>query len=112
MPMIRLPRRLSLLHIARTRAPRGAAATVVLLAWVFLTQTLLIVHRIEHSNAVEAVTCALCVAADRLAADVPDTPHAIDGPDAASVELNVSAILGIPALVSYRSRAPPEHLQA
>jgi hypothetical protein len=96
----------------KQRMPRRGAGIVLLFAWVFLSQTLLIVHRIDHAKSSEGVPCTLCVAADHQAAAVTDAPHAICGPTPASVDAAVSGAWRIPALVPYRSRAPPERLDA
>jgi hypothetical protein len=109
--MSRLPHGPSL-QAAKARVPRRGAGIVLLAAWVFLSQTLLIVHRIDHASRPEGVTCTLCVAADHQAAAVADSPHAIDRPAPASIDFVVSGGLGAPTLVPYRSRAPPERLHA
>jgi len=87
-------------------------ASLVLLAYMLLAQTLLIVHRIDHSRPEHGAVCALCVAADHAAAPsrqavvavsplVPDTVSASTPPLAAAL-----------VILSYRSRAPPGHRRA
>jgi hypothetical protein len=109
--MSRLPHGLSL-QAARSRVPRRGAGVFLLLAWVFLSQTLLIVHRIDHAKKPEGVTCTLCVAADHQAAAVAEAAHAIHAPDTAFVASSISGAPRAPSLLSYRSRAPPARLHA
>jgi hypothetical protein len=94
------------------RVRRRRPAVLALLGFLFVAQTALVVHRIDHNNAEHTVACALCVAADHFAV-VPGTPvHALVPSPPESVS-SVTTMPTIPALiVSYRSRAPPSHLLA
>jgi len=90
---------------------RRRPAVLALLAFLLLAQTLLVVHRIDHTNAQHSA-CAVCVAADHSAALPGAAVHAF----APSVPEPVSSVVAEsthPTLVvSYRSRAPPSHLLA
>ena len=98
--------------LARLRAERRSPATLLLLGWVLLAQTALVVHRIDHNAADHNTVCAACVAADQ-SADAASTPLFVSIPQAPMpVATSVAESAGTPALVSYRSRAPPEHPQA
>jgi hypothetical protein len=94
--------------LARLRAPRRGAASLMLLASVLLAQTALVVHRIDHNAADHNTVCAACVAADQ-SADAGSAPVFINVPQApTSVATAVAESAGTPALLSYRSRAPPK----
>jgi len=97
--------------LARFRARRRGPASLLLLAVVLVAQTALVVHRIDHNSADHAV-CTACVAADQ-SADAASTPLFVSIPQAPMpVATTVAASAGSRTLVSYRSRAPPERLQA
>ena len=84
----------------------------MLLGWVLLAQTALVVHRIDHNAAGHNAVCATCVAADQ-SADASSAPLLINIPLAPTpVATSVAESAGTPALISYRSRAPPERSQA
>ena len=90
---------------------RRRPAVLALLAFLFFAQTLLVVHRIDHTNAQHSA-CALCVAADHSAALPAAAVHAFV-PSVPDPVTSVVAESARPALiVSYRSRAPPPHLLA
>jgi hypothetical protein len=76
--------------LARLRARRRGATNLVLLAWLLVAQTALVVHRIDHN------------AADHNTLPQAPTP----------VASAVAESAGTPTLVSYRSRAPPQHSRA
>ena len=98
--------------LARLRERRRGPASLILLAWVLLAQTALVVHRIDHNAAHHNTVCAACVAADQ-SADAGSAPVFISIPQAPTpVATSVTESAGTPALVSYRSRAPPTHSQA
>jgi hypothetical protein len=84
----------------------------MLLAWVLVAQTALVVHRVDHNAADHNTVCAACVAADQ-SADAASTPLFVSLPQSPMpVATSVAESAGTPALVSYRSRAPPERSQA
>ena len=103
----------ALSFLAALRSRRYRVVSLVVLACIWLAQTLLVAHRIEHSRPEHSAVCALCVAADHAAAPsrqavvavsplVPDTVSASTPPLAAAL-----------VILSYRSRAPPpEHHRA
>jgi hypothetical protein len=94
--------------LARLRAPRRGPASLILLGWVLLAQTALVVHRIDHNAADHNTLCAACVAADQ-SADAGSAPVFVSIPQAPTpVAISLAESAGTPALVSYRSRAPPE----
>jgi hypothetical protein len=94
--------------LARFRAPRRGPASLLLLGWVLLAQTALVVHRIDHNAADHNTLCAACVAADQ-SANTGSAPVFVSVPQAATpVATTVAESAGTPALVVYRSRAPPE----
>ena len=102
----------ALSFLAGFRSRRHRVASLVLLSWVLLAQTLLVVHRIDHIRAEHGVTCTLCVAADHTAAPThqPAVATLSLQPDSvvASAAQPVAALVVLP----YRSRAPPvEHHQ-
>ena len=98
--------------LARVRARRRGPASLILLGWVLLAQTALVVHRIDHNAADHNTVCAACVAADQ-SADAASTPLFVSIPQApVPVATSVAESAGTPALVSYRSRAPPDRSQA
>ena len=86
-------------------------AVLALLAFLLLAQTLLVVHRVDHTNA-QPHACALCVAADHSAALPGAAVHALvpSLPEPAAFVVAEAAHSAI--IVSYRSRAPPSHLLA
>ena len=94
--------------VTALRARRRRPAFLALLAAVLLAQAALVVHRIDHNAASHSTLCAACVAADQSA----DTGHTLvfasvpQAPTPILSSLGLSA--GTPALLSYRSRAPPE----
>jgi hypothetical protein len=94
--------------LARLRAPRRGSASLMLLGWVLLAQTALLVHRIDHNATDHNSVCAACVAADQ-SADAGNPPVFVSIPQAPTpVATSLTESAGTPALVSYRSRAPPE----
>jgi hypothetical protein len=94
--------------LARLRAPRRGPARLLLLGWVLVAQTALVVHRIDHNAADHNAVCAACVAADQ-SADAGDAPVFVSIPQSPTpVATSLTESAGAPALVSYRSRAPPE----
>ena len=97
---------------ARLRSPRHALAVVAILGWVLVSQTLLVVHRIDHNAAEHGVACSLCVAADhQLGAAAHTLPMlAPSKPDVVAPTLP-SAVPRIFA-AAYRSRAPPSSLRS
>jgi hypothetical protein len=98
--------------LARFRARRSSSASLVLLGWLFLAQTALVVHRIDHNAANHNELCAACVAADQ-SADVGTAPIVAAVPQAPTpVASAVAESAGMPTLISYRSRAPPGHSRA
>ena len=95
--------------LARLRARRRSAASLVLLGWVLLAQTALVVHRIDHNAADHNTVCAACVAADH-SADAGSASIFVSIPQAPTpLATSVAESAGTPAVVAYRSRAPPEH---
>lgn len=103
----------ALSFLAGLRSRRHRVASLVLLGWVLLAQTLLVVHRIDHNRAEHSVACTLCVVADHSAA--PSHPPAIAAPLSQPDSVVASAAQPVAALVvlPYRSRAPPvEHRRA
>jgi hypothetical protein len=94
------------LHTRRKRP-----ALLVLLAFLFLAQTLLVVHRIDHNKA-EHNACALCVAADHPAAPPAAAVHALALSPPEPVAFAVARAASSALIVAYRSRAPPSHLLA
>jgi hypothetical protein len=98
--------------LATSLGSRRRRPTVfALLAFLLLAQTLLVVHRIDHTNAQHSA-CAVCVAADHSAALPAAAVHALV-PSSPEPVSSVVAESTLPALiVSYRSRAPPSHLLA
>jgi hypothetical protein len=98
--------------LARLRARRSGPASLMLLGWVLLAQTALVVHRIDHNAADHNTICAACVAADQ-SANAGSAQVFVSIPQAPMpVATSVAESAGTPALVSYRSRAPPERSQA
>ena len=98
--------------LARLRARRRGSASLVLLGWLLLAQTALVVHRIDHNAADHSAVCAACVAADQ-SADAGSAPVFISIPQAPTpLATSVAESAGTPALVSYRSRAPPGYSPA
>jgi hypothetical protein len=94
------------------RARRRRPAFLALLAFVLLAQAALVVHRIDHNAASHNTLCAACVAADQ-SADVGATPFVASVPQAPTpIASALGEAAGTPALVSYRSRAPPESFRA
>jgi hypothetical protein len=84
----------------------------MLLAWLLVAQTALVVHRIDHNAAEHNTVCAACVAADQ-SADAASAPLFVSIPQSPMpVATSVLESAGTPALVPYRSRAPPERSQA
>ena len=90
---------------------RRRPAFLALLAFLLLAQTLLVVHRVDHTNA-QHNACALCVAADHSPALPVTVVHALShfAPERVSAVVAESAQSA--PIVSYRSRAPPSHLLA
>ena len=97
----------ALSFLAGLRSRRHRVASLVLLALVLLTHTLLVVHRIDHSRAEHGVPCALCVAADHTAAPSHEAVVAIAPLQPDSVVASVRAPATALVILSYRSRAPP-----
>ena len=93
------------------RARRRRPALLALLAFLFLAQTLLVVHRIDHNRA-EHSACALCVAADHSAAPPAAAVHALVFSPPEPVSFAVADSARPALIVAYRSRAPPSHLLA
>lgn len=94
--------------LARLRARRRGPASLALLGWVLIAQTALVVHRIDHNAADHNTVCATCVAADH-SANAGGAPVFTGSPEAPMpVATSVAVSAGTPALISYRSRAPPE----
>jgi len=98
--------------LPRLRARRRGATSLLLLGLLFVAQTALVVHRIDHNAADHNTLCAACVAADQsahvAAAPVVATVRQAPTPVASAVAESA----GTPTLVSYRSRAPPRHSRA
>jgi len=100
----------TLSFLAGLRSRRQGLASLVLLGWVLLGQTLLIVHRIDHSRVEHGVTCTLCVAADHSAAPSHAAVVALPVAQPDSVVASVTELTAAIVILSYRSRAPPpEH---
>lgn len=98
--------------LARLRARRRSATSLVLLGWVLVAQAALVVHRIDHNAAIHNAVCAACVAADQ-SADAGAPLHFAAVPQApAPLASALHESAGTPVRVSYRSRAPPEHSRA
>lgn len=99
--------------LTRLRARRRGRANLVLLGWLLLTQTALVVHRIDHNAAVDHnAVCAACVAADQ-SADVGLAPIFVRVPQTpARVAATLAESAGTRTPVPYRSRAPPERSRA
>jgi hypothetical protein len=98
--------------LARLRARRRSATSLVLLGWLLVAQTVLVVHRIDHNAADHNTLCAACVAADQ-SADVASAPVVATVPQAPTpVAAAVAESAGTPTFVSYRSRAPPKQSRA
>ena len=94
--------------LASLRARRRGSASLILLSWVRLAQTELVVHRIDHNAAEHNTVCAACVAADH-SADTGSAPAFVSIRQAPTpVATSVTESAGMPTLVCYRSRAPPE----
>ena len=91
------------------RSRRHRAASVVLLALILLAQSLLIVHRIDHSRPEHGAACALCVAADHSAAPSHATAVALTPSVPDAVSANLRSLTAALVILSYRSRAPPGH---
>ena len=99
--------------LAGIRSRRHRAASLVLLGWVLSTQTLLIVHRIDHNRVEHAVTCTLCVAADHSAAPSHTVVIALPAPQPDSVVTSAAQPAAALVILPYQSRAPPpEHRRA
>jgi len=89
------------------------AVGLALLGWVLLTQTLLIVHRIDHNRVEHGVTCTLCVAADHSAAPSHAIVVALPVSQPESVATSAAQPATALATLPYQSRAPPpEHRRA
>ncbi len=95
---------------ARLRSPRRAFAVLAILGWVLVSQTLLVVHRIDHNATEHGVACSLCVAADHQLGAAAHTLPVLEPskPDEATSTLAVTAPRT--SAVPYRSRAPPSPL--
>jgi predicted acyltransferase len=98
--------------LAALRLRRFRAASLVLLAAVLLAQTALVVHRIDHARPEHGAVCALCVAADHQAAPSHHAAVATSPLLPDFVPASIRPLAAAPALLSYRSRAPPEHRRA
>ena len=94
----------SLLGEFRSRA--RSAVALVLLGWLLLSQTLLLVHRVDHAVA-EHGFCALCVAGDHSAAPISESLPPVAAAEPETVEARVVSVAGVVTLPSYHSRAPP-----
>jgi hypothetical protein len=90
---------------------RWRPALLALLAFLFLAQTLLVVHRIDHTTA-QHTACALCVAADHSAAPPVAAVHALALSPPEPVSFAVADSARPALIVAYRSCAPPSHLIA
>ena len=92
---------------ARVRSPRRALVAVAIFGWVLVSQTLLVVHRIDHNATEHGVTCSLCVAADHQLGAVAHTLPVLEPspPDAPAPAVAATAPRAF--TLSYRSRAPP-----
>jgi hypothetical protein len=98
--------------LATLRSRRFRVASLVLLAYLLLAQTLLVVHRVDHSRPEHGTVCALCVAADHAAvlghqAAVATSPSVPD-----TVSASIRPLAAALVILSYRSRAPPGHRRA
>ena len=93
--------------LAALRSRRYRVASAVLVAFVFLAQALLIVHRIDHSRPQHGAVCALCVAADHSAAPSFAIAVALSPLAPDTVLASIRPLATAPAILSYRSRAPP-----
>ena len=89
------------------RSPRRRLAVLAVLAWIVAAQSLLVVHRIDHTSLGHHVSCALCIAADHQAGTAEHVDFALSSPLAARVATFIDASAGIDLRVAYRSRAPP-----
>jgi len=97
-----------LMLLARLRARRQGSASLMLLASILIAQTALVVHRIDHNAAEHTTVCAACVAADH-SANAGSAPAFASTPQAPTpVATSVTESAGMPAILCYRSRAPPE----
>src|SRR5262245_2334368 len=90
---------------------RRRPAVLVLLAFLFIAQALLVVHRIDHSKA-EHTACALCVAADHSAAPPVAALHALALSPPEPVSFAVADSPRPALIVAYPPRPPPSHLLA
>jgi hypothetical protein len=89
------------------RSPAHRVATIVLFAWLLLAQTLLVVHRVDHSITQHGDVCALCLAADHAAGPVPQPALPVVALEPTPVVPLVEVAAPVVTLLSYRSRAPP-----
>lgn len=93
------------------RSRKHALVVLALLGWVVLAESLLVVHRIDHTSAGHDVSCALCAAADHQAATTEPPPQLVVPVTRSPVVSFVGASQTVDVIVSYRSRAPPEDRQ-
>ena len=94
------------------RARKRRATAIGLLAGLLLAQTALVVHGIDHANAGHRVSCALCVAADHSPAPASEPLRPFVPQRPALVAFVAVESAPIVLILSYRSRAPPQHLQS
>jgi hypothetical protein len=106
---ISVERRLEALA-ARLRSRKCRPALLVLLGWLLLTQTLLVVHSVDHAKAENGAPCALCMASDHLAGASTPPAHYIPPPTPEAVASTVSGTVTVAFRAAYRSRAPPKPL--
>jgi len=99
--------------LAGFRSRKHRVPIVALFAWLFVAQALLIVHRIDHASAGHDVACALCAAADHSGGPIVEPIRAIAPPTPApAVSHIVERAAPFILVLSYRSRAPPQHLRS
>ena len=110
--MPRSPRNAVSVLAASLRTRRRRPAVLALLAFLFLAQTLLVVHRIDHNNNAQHNACALCVAADHAATAPGAAVHAAAFSPPEHVSFAVADATRSALIVAYRSRAPPSYLLA
>jgi hypothetical protein len=93
--------------IEGVRSPRRRLAVLALLACIVFAQSLLVVHRIDHTSVGHNVSCALCLAADHQAGTLSHTDFVLPSPLCECIVSFADASAGIDLIVAYRSRAPP-----
>jgi len=100
-----------LCFVRATRSRRHALAVLVLLGWVLVAESLLVVHRIDHTSTGHGVSCALCLAADHHAATLDEPAEVVVPAGADPVVALVAESVTAVAFVPYQSRAPPPNLR-